>query len=109
MINTVPVINKSDVKKYLCIFNYTENSYFCSLFMEKNSLAGAVRKGDIAHIDFENGHGIIIDENGQDIHFQLGDVEDQITLHSKITFDIELHKRGLVAVHVKLEREEVKV
>ncbi|SDG97895.1 hypothetical protein SAMN05421827_11428 [Pedobacter terrae] len=77
--------------------------------MERNFIAEEIRKGDITQIDFENGQGIIIDENGQDIHFQLGDVDDQITLNSKITFEIELHERGLMAVNVKLEREEVKV
>ena len=64
-------------------------------------------KGDIVEIDFENGHGIIIDENGQDIHFQLDDVSDQITINSKITFEIELQERGLMAVNVKLEMEEI--
>lgn len=77
--------------------------------MEKKSFSEQIRRGDITQIDFENGQGIIIDENGQDIHFQLEDVEDQITLNSKITFEIELHERGLMAVNVKLEREEVKV
>ncbi len=65
------------------------------------------RKGDVAQIDFENGQGIIIDENGQDIHFHLEDVADQITINSKITFEIDLEERGLVAVNVKLEMEEI--
>nr|WP_315423141.1 hypothetical protein [uncultured Pedobacter sp.] len=68
-----------------------------------------MRNGDVTQIDFEYGHGIIIDENGQDIHFQLDNESDQITINSKITFEIELHERGLVAVNVKLKREEMKV
>ncbi|QDW25580.1 hypothetical protein FFJ24_012450 [Pedobacter sp. KBS0701] len=70
---------------------------------------GLNRKGDVIQIDFENGHGIIIDENGQDIHFQLDDVSDRININSKIVFEIELHERGLVAVNIKLAMEEVKV
>ncbi|MCX2493067.1 hypothetical protein OQX63_06260 [Pedobacter sp. PF22-3] len=77
--------------------------------MERNSFGEQIRSGEITQIDFENGQGIIIDENGQDIHFQLEDVKDQIILNSKITFEIELNERGLIAVNVKLEREEVKV
>jgi cold shock CspA family protein len=68
-----------------------------------------MRKGDVTQIDFEYGHGVIIDENDQDIHFQLDDVSDQININSKVIFEIELHKRGLVAVNVKLEMEEIKV
>lgn len=77
--------------------------------MERNSFGEQIRSGEITQIDFEIGQGIIIDENGQDIHFQLEDVKDQIILNSKITFEIELNERGLIAVNVKLEREEVKV
>jgi len=66
------------------------------------------RKGDVVQIDFENGQGIIIDENGQDINFHLDNVADQITINSKITFEIELQERGLLAVNVKLEMEEVR-
>lgn len=62
----------------------------------------ANRKGDVIQIDFENGQGIIVDENEQDIHFQLDNVSDQITLNSKIVFEIELQARGLVAVNVQL-------
>lgn len=68
---------------------------------------GDMRKGDVTQIDFEYGHGIIIDENGQDIHFQLDSISDQITINSKIIFEIELREQGLVAVNVKLEMEEV--
>lgn len=68
---------------------------------------GDMRKGDVTQIDFEYGHGIIIDENGQDIHFQLDNISDQININSKIIFEIELREQGLVAVNVKLEMEEV--
>ena len=68
---------------------------------------GEMRNGDVTQIDFEYGHGIIIDENGQDIHFQLDNESDQITINSKITFEIDLEERGLVAVNVKLEMEEI--
>lgn len=94
-------------KKVLRIFNDTENPYNCSLFIKKNVMCD-IRKGDVAQIDFENGQGIIIDENGQDIHFHLDNVADEITINSKITFEIELQERGLVAVNVKLEMEEVR-
>ncbi|MGN8056397.1 cold-shock protein [Pedobacter sp. 22163] len=69
---------------------------------------GDMRKGDVTQIDFEYGHGIIIDENGQDIHFQLDNLSDQININSKIIFEIELRKHGLVAVNVKLEMEEIR-
>lgn len=62
----------------------------------------ANRKGDVIQIDFENGQGIIVDENEQDIHFQLDNVSDQITLNSKIVFEIELQAHGLMAVNVQL-------
>ncbi|MFC1226325.1 hypothetical protein ACFE6N_21155 [Pedobacter sp. BG31] len=67
-----------------------------------NAVMVANRKGDVIQIDFENGQGIIVDENEQDIHFQLDNVRDQITLNSKIVFEIELQARGLVAVNVQL-------
>lgn len=70
---------------------------------------GDMRKGDVTQIDFEYGHGTIIDENGQDIHFQLDNVSDQININSKVIFEIELHERGLVAVNVKLEMQEIRV
>ncbi|WP_157280266.1 hypothetical protein [Pedobacter borealis] len=78
-----------------------------SVIYKKYSVMGDMRKGDVTQIDFEYGHGIIIDENGQDIHFQLDNISDQININSKIIFEIELHKRGLVAVNVKLEMEEI--
>ncbi|WP_307530248.1 hypothetical protein [Pedobacter sp. W3I1] len=68
-----------------------------------------MRKGNVTHIDFEHIHGIIIDKNGQDIHFQLDNVSDQININSKVIFEIELGERGLIAVNVKLEMEEIKV
>ena len=78
------------------------------LIIYKKNVMCDTMKGDIVEIDFENGHGIIIDENDQDIHFQLDDVSDRITINSKIVFEIELHERGLVAVNVKLEMEEIR-
>lgn len=78
------------------------------IIYKKYSVMGDMRKGDVTQIDFEYGHGTIIDENGQDIHFQLDNLSDQININSKIIFEIELHKRGLVAVNVKLEMEEVR-
>ncbi|TCD17794.1 hypothetical protein EZ456_22480 [Pedobacter psychrodurus] len=69
---------------------------------------GDMRNGEVTHIDFEYGHGIIIDENGQDIHFQLDNVSDQVNINSKVIFEIELGERGLIAVKVKLEMEEIR-
>ncbi|MBB6236471.1 cold shock CspA family protein [Pedobacter sp. AK013] len=77
--------------------------------MKKYFVMGDMRKGNVTQIDFEYGRGIIIDENGQDIHFQLDNVSDQININSKVIFEIELNKSGLVAVNVKLEMEEIKV
>lgn len=79
------------------------------LFIKKYFVMGDMRKGEVTQIDFEYGLGIIIDENGQDIHFQLDNVSDQININSKVIFEIELNKSGLVAVNVKLEMEEIKV
>ncbi|MBO9674399.1 MAG: hypothetical protein J7577_13205 [Sphingobacteriaceae bacterium] len=70
---------------------------------------GDKRKGEVTQIDFESGHGIIIDENDQDIHFQLDNVSKLISINSKVIFEIELNKHGLVAVNVQLEMEEIKV
>jgi len=69
---------------------------------------GDMRKGDVTQIDFEHGHGIIIDENGQDIHFQLDNVSGQININSKVIFEIELGERGLAAVKVKLAMVEIR-
>ena len=69
---------------------------------------GDMRKGEVTQIDFEYGHGIIIDENGQDIHFQLDNVSGQININSKVIFEIELGERGLAAVKVKLAMVEIR-
>jgi len=70
---------------------------------------GDIRKGYITQIDFEHAHGIIIDANGQDIHFQLDNASDLININLEVVFEIALQKRGLEAVNVKLEVEEIKV
>ena len=69
---------------------------------------GDMREGDVTQIDFEYGHGIIIDENGQDIHFQVDNISDQININSKVIFEIELGEQGLAAVKVKLKVEEIR-
>ncbi|ARS39281.1 hypothetical protein CA265_06180 [Sphingobacteriaceae bacterium GW460-11-11-14-LB5] len=69
---------------------------------------GDMRKGEVTQIDFEYGHGIIIDENGQDIHFQLDNVSGQININSKVIFEIELGEHGLAAVKVKLAMAEIR-
>lgn len=78
------------------------------IIYKKYSAMADMRKGDVTQIDFEYGHGIIIDENGQDIHFQLDNISDQININSKIIFEIALRKHGLVAVNVRLEMEEIR-
>ncbi|GGG91437.1 hypothetical protein GCM10007422_00380 [Pedobacter zeae] len=70
---------------------------------------GDMRKGDVTQIDFESGLGIIIDENDQDIHFQLDNVSSLINLNSRVIFEIELHEHGLMAVNVQLEMEQIKI
>jgi imidazole glycerol phosphate synthase subunit HisF len=67
------------------------------------------RRGDVIRIDIEQGCGIIIDENGQDIHFLLSKTSDHISINSKAIFEIELSGTGLTAVKVALEKEEVRV
>jgi len=68
---------------------------------------GDKRKGEIVEIDFENGLGIIIDENGQDIQFQLDEISDQVNLNAKVFFEIDLGQSGLVAVKVEYEKVEI--
>ncbi|KIA96855.1 hypothetical protein OC25_00055 [Pedobacter kyungheensis] len=68
---------------------------------------GDKRRGEIVEIDFENGLGTIIDENGQDIQFQLDEISGQVNLNAKVFFDIDLGLSGLVAV--KVEYENIKV
>ncbi|SDD84918.1 hypothetical protein [Pedobacter soli] len=68
---------------------------------------GDKRRGEIVEIDFENGLGTIIDENGQDIQFQLDEIPGQVNLNAKVFFDIDLGLSGLVAV--KVEYENIKV
>ncbi|MGM9478401.1 hypothetical protein ACS5PU_18390 [Pedobacter sp. GSP4] len=70
---------------------------------------GDKRRGEVIHIDYESGLGTIIDENCQDIHFQLDDVSNQIKIKSKVIFEIELGQQGLAAVKVALENIEVNV
>ncbi|WP_316844951.1 cold shock domain-containing protein [Pedobacter psychrodurus] len=67
------------------------------------------RKGYVSLIDIEQGHGIIIDENGQDIHFFLSTTSDHMITNSKVNFEIELSTKGLTAVNVELEIDMVRV
>jgi len=68
---------------------------------------GDKRRGEIVEIDFENGLGTIIDENGQDIQFQLDEISDRINLNAKVFFEIDLGLSGLIAVKVAYEKVEI--
>lgn len=68
---------------------------------------GDKRKGEIVEIDFENGLGTIIDENGQDIQFQLDEISGQVKLNAEVFFEIDLGQSGLIAVKVEYEKAEV--
>jgi len=67
------------------------------------------RRGEIIHIDVENGVGTIIDENCQDIQFQLDETSGQIALNMKVIFEIDLGNSGLVAVKVVPEKIEISI
>ncbi|RZK20035.1 MAG: hypothetical protein EOO86_05705 [Pedobacter sp.] len=58
------------------------------------------RVGVIALIDPENKCGIILDENCQDISFELDDFSDALLIDTKVFFEIELNDNGLIAVNV---------
>lgn len=63
------------------------------------------RKGEVILIDIEQGYGIIVDENGQDILFLLSKTSRHMNLNSKVIFEIVLSSKGLTAVDVELEVE----
>jgi hypothetical protein len=67
------------------------------------------RRGEITRIDIENGVGTIIDENCQDIDFQLDETSSQIALNMKVVFEIDLGNSGLVAVKVVPEKIEIPI
>ena len=63
------------------------------------------RKGEVILIDIEQGYGIIVDENGQDILFLLSHTSRHMNINSKVIFEIVLSSKGLTAVDVELEIE----
>ena len=65
------------------------------------------RRGKVIELDTEQGYGVIIDENGQDIHFLLSTTPHYISINSKVIFQIKLSSKGLTAVDVELEIEAV--
>lgn len=67
------------------------------------------RRGVVLRIDNEHGIGTIMDENGQDIHFRLHEMPNEIEINSKVTFDIQLTAQGLSAMNVEVEKEEILV
>jgi CspA family cold shock protein len=67
------------------------------------------RKGEVILIDIEQGYGIIVDKNGQEIHFLLSKISHHMSINSKVIFEIILSSKGLTAVDVELEIEMVRV
>ncbi|WP_316828438.1 hypothetical protein [Pedobacter miscanthi] len=67
------------------------------------------RRGEVIQIDNEQGIGIIIDENGQDIHYRLDTIPNDIELNSKVTFEIQLTAQGLSAMNIEVENEKILV
>ncbi|KQM76953.1 hypothetical protein ASE74_16905 [Pedobacter sp. Leaf216] len=65
------------------------------------------RNGNVTLIDNERGYGVIIDANGQDIQFLLAETLVNITVNSKVTFEIVLTRNGLMAANVILDQELV--
>ncbi|PWS29270.1 hypothetical protein DHW03_05475 [Pedobacter yonginense] len=58
------------------------------------------RKGQIVDLDFNSSLGTIIDENGQDIPFELNDRLTDIAINAEVVFQIELSQKGLRAVEI---------
>ncbi|WP_025142875.1 hypothetical protein [Pedobacter jeongneungensis] len=65
------------------------------------------RRGEVIQINIELGIGIIMDENGQDIHFRLDAIPNEIIINSKVTFEIQLTAQGLSAMNVEVEKEKL--
>lgn len=61
-----------------------------------------IRKGQIADLDLNSGRGIIIDENGQDIPFELNESLALVGINAEVKFQIELGQEGLKAVAIEL-------
>ncbi|MBC6110858.1 hypothetical protein ACFOG5_01635 [Pedobacter fastidiosus] len=61
-----------------------------------------IRKGQIADLDLSSGRGVIIDENGQDISFELNEQLAQVGINAEVKFQIELGQEGLRAVAIEL-------
>jgi len=67
------------------------------------------RRGDVIQIDIDQCYGIIIDENGQDIRFLLSEMSGEVGINSKVIFEIELSRHGLVATNIVLAKELIKI
>ncbi|MDQ0639896.1 cold shock CspA family protein [Pedobacter sp. W3I1] len=61
-----------------------------------------MRKGKICCVDQNGGHGIIKDENEQEIQFFLLDLQEEIRLNDEVSFEIELTARGLAATKIHI-------
>ncbi|AZI27407.1 hypothetical protein EA772_19445 [Pedobacter sp. G11] len=63
---------------------------------------GQNRVGVVSHIDIENKCGTILDENHQDIGFNLEGLSETVNLDARVSFEIELSDKGLIATNVAL-------
>jgi cold shock CspA family protein len=61
-----------------------------------------MRKGKILYVNEVHGHGLIEDENQQEIAFNLANLQAKVSVSDEVLFDITMGKCGLMAVDITL-------
>ncbi|KQM78529.1 hypothetical protein ASE74_13585 [Pedobacter sp. Leaf216] len=61
-----------------------------------------MRKGKILSVDEARGHGLIEDENEQEIIFNLESLNTKVDVSDEVLFEIDLSSSGLVAIDIML-------
>jgi cold shock CspA family protein len=61
-----------------------------------------MRKGKILSVDPTRGHGLIEDENEQEIIFSLESLNTKVDVSDEVLFEIAMGAHGLMAVDLTL-------
>lgn len=59
-----------------------------------------MRRGKIFQISHSDGRGAIIDENEQDIYFNLESLKQDVQINAEVLFDIEFNGQDLIATNI---------
>jgi cold shock CspA family protein len=65
--------------------------------------ADLIRKGNVTFFNSEKGYGFIKDERSQEsVFFHVNGLVSQVKERDKVTFEVEMGQKGMVAVKVTL-------